>query len=200
MEEKLIDYLNLAKEYSGTTLIALIKKLLNDPDIFVFGEFIDLPSVRDFSNPQNSDGSKTFSLLELFAFGNWITYSNNKEKYGELTNIQQKKLKQLTIVTLASKNKQIPYNLLMQELEINSVREMEDLVLDTFYQELVGGKLDQSNKLIHIDKIKGRDIRLNDLHSMNEKLHIWLKKSEDLEKVIQTSIQHSQNEIKQYAL
>eukprot|EP01091_Cochliopodium_minus_P000826 TRINITY_DN10732_c0_g1_i1.p1 TRINITY_DN10732_c0_g1~~TRINITY_DN10732_c0_g1_i1.p1 ORF type:complete len:259 (+),score=82.45 TRINITY_DN10732_c0_g1_i1:52-828(+) len=200
MDGKMIDYYNLSKDIkNGTAILVLIKKILNDPDIFVFGEFLELELVKNFQNSSNQDEIKTYQLLELFAYGNWKDYINNKEKYGELTNVQQKKLKQLTIVSLGSKNKQIPYNLLVQDLEIKSVRELEDLVLDTFYQELVAGKLDQINSLIHIDKVKARDIRLNDLNLMNDKLLIWIQKSEELEKKISDSISLSQKKFKEFA-
>ena len=223
MEEKIIDYYQLAKGYTGTTLIALLKKVLNDSDIFTFGEFLDIPAIKNFCNSSNQEENRIYQLLELFAFGNWIEYTNHKGfyfyiffifiksiffffhwnnnikvKYGEITIPQQKKLKQLTIVSLASINKLIPYQLLMQQLQMNSVRELEDLVLDTFYQELVGGKLDQINSLIHIDKIKARDIRPTDLIGMNEKLKCWINKSEILEKKISESINYSQKKMKEY--
>ena len=41
-----------------------------------------------------------------------------------------RKLRLLTVVSLAEQNKLLPYNLLMSELEITTVRELEDLVIE----------------------------------------------------------------------
>lgn len=45
----------------------------------------------------------------------------------------QKKLQHLTIVTLAIKNKCIPYEVLLEELEINNVRHLEDVIIEAIY-------------------------------------------------------------------
>ena len=41
-----------------------------------------------------------------------------------------RKLRLLTVVSLAEQNKLLPYSLLMSELEITTVRELEDLVIE----------------------------------------------------------------------
>ena len=47
-----------------------------------------------------------------------------------MTEIMTRKLRLLTVVSLAEQNKLLPYNLLMSELEISTVRELEDLVIE----------------------------------------------------------------------
>ena len=42
----------------------------------------------------------------------------------------RRKLRLLTVVSLAEQNKMLAYNLLMSELDINTVRELEDLVIE----------------------------------------------------------------------
>lgn len=51
----------------------------------------------------------------------------------ELTTSQKKKLQHLTIVTLATRSKCIPYAQLLQELDINNVRDLEDLIIEAVY-------------------------------------------------------------------
>ena len=48
----------------------------------------------------------------------------------EMTDLMTRKLRLLTVVSLAEQNKLLPYSLLMSELEINTVRELEDLVIE----------------------------------------------------------------------
>ena len=47
-----------------------------------------------------------------------------------MTDLMTRKLRLLTVVSLAEQNKLLPYNLLMAELEISTVRELEDLVIE----------------------------------------------------------------------
>jgi hypothetical protein len=66
---------------------------------------------------------KSFKTLELFAYGTWGDYRNSggvsSQTYVELNEVQTMKLKQLTIVSLAEKNKVFPlvtvnFHLLLQ--------------------------------------------------------------------------------------
>ena len=61
------------------------------------------------------------------------TYKSLVESGGslpEMTESMTRKLRLLTVVSLAEQNKLLPYNLLMSELEISTVRELEDLVIE----------------------------------------------------------------------
>ena len=122
---------------------------------------------------------------------------HSKVLFGELNGSQEKKLKQLTIVSLASKIKGLPYSLLMEQLEIETVRQLEDMVLDTFYQGLVQGKLDQSNKIVQIDTVAGRDVRRNDLEGMNDKLLQWSERSKKVLSTIDQQIHAAQSRFKE---
>ena len=44
-----------------------------------------------------------------------------------------KKLKHLTILTLATQRKTLPYDDLMAELDIKNVRHLEDLIIEAIY-------------------------------------------------------------------
>ena len=52
----------------------------------------------------------------------------------------------ITIADMASKDKDIGYDTLMSTLDIKDLRELEDLIIDCIYNELLKGKLDQMNK------------------------------------------------------
>lgn len=51
----------------------------------------------------------------------------------ELSTLMKKKLQHLTIVTMAIRNKCISYNTLLDELDIDNVRELEDLIIESVY-------------------------------------------------------------------
>lgn len=49
------------------------------------------------------------------------------------------KLRHLSIVSLASKNRIIPYKTLCENLGIDNVRELEDLIIEAFYADVIKG-------------------------------------------------------------
>ena len=65
----------------------------------------------------------------------------------------------LTVVSLAEQSKLLSYSLLMQELQIDNVRELEDLVIEGISAGVVQGKLDQKSSHFEVDYVIGRDIR-----------------------------------------
>lgn len=60
-------------------------------------------------------------------------FSDHQSKYLELTDSQLKKLKQLTLIHLASAEKHLSYVDLQRELGIENVRALEDLIIDSIY-------------------------------------------------------------------
>lgn len=61
----------------------------------------------------------------------------------------------------------------MQSLDISNLRELEDLIVDCIYNELVSGKLDQLGQQFHVVHTFGRDLRESDINSMLTKLEDW---------------------------
>lgn len=57
----------------------------------------------------------------------------NVDKVISITPAMQKKLKFLTILTLATKQKAIPYDKLMEELDMKNVRDLEDIIIEAIY-------------------------------------------------------------------
>lgn len=79
------------------------------------------------------DYEKFYNTLNLFAFGTYRQYLENKGKIIDLSPIMDKKLKHLTILTLATQRKTLPYDDLMTELDIKNVRHLEDLIIEAIY-------------------------------------------------------------------
>ncbi|XP_012228241.1 COP9 signalosome complex subunit 7 isoform X2 [Linepithema humile] len=161
----------LAKTAKGAAAIELIRQVVETPGVHVFGELLDMPNIKEL---ENGPYVQYWNTLNLFAYGTYRDYLENKEKVLELTPTQKKKLQHLTIVTLATKNKCIPYSVLLEELDIKNVRDLEDLIIEAIYADIIHGKLDQKNSQLEVDYAGlGRDVRPGDMGVVAETLAAW---------------------------
>jgi len=160
----------LAKNAKGAAALELVKQALEAPGVYVFGELLDMPNIQDL---EHSTNAPYLRLLTLFAYGSYRQYSENKADYPELTEAMQKKLRLLTVVSLATETKLIAYNRLQEELEMDNVRDLEDLIIQGASAGVVFGKLDQKNKHFEVDSFIGRDIKKADIGNIVSVLGSW---------------------------
>ena len=83
------------------------------------------------------------------------------------------KLRHLSIITIASNCKTISYKLLLNELGISNVRDLEDLIIEAFYADIIKGKLDQQNSQLDIDFVIGRDVTDEEIDDILNILNDW---------------------------
>lgn len=108
--------------------------------------------------------------------------------------MQKKKLQHLTIVTLATKSKCIPYTTLLRELDIESVRDLEDLIIEAVYADIIHGKLDQKNSQLEVDYAIGRDIRPDDINVIVNCLQEWCSACEGVLGCVESQIHRANAE------
>ena len=68
----------------------------------------------------------------------------------------------ISIADEAQRSKVLDYDHLMRVLDMpttSSIRELENLIIDCIYNELVSGQLDQLNQKFHVVSCYGRDMR-----------------------------------------
>lgn len=163
-------FLLLAKGAKGAAVVELIKQATEAPGVYVFGELLDMPNVKELANGPHSN---FFRLLNLFAYGKYSEYEAERSKLPPLSQAQLTKLRHLTVVTLAIKNKCLPYTVLLKELNIKNVRELEDLIIEVIYADIIRGKLDQKHQRLEVDYAIGRDIRPEDIKEISSVLEDW---------------------------
>ena len=176
----------LAKTARGTAAVELVKQVLEAPGVHVFGELLDTENIKELANGPHS---MYFELLRLFAFGTFREYIELKDKLPELTPVMKKKLQHLTIVSLATKMKCIPYSVLLQELDIKNVRDLEDLIIEAIYSDIIHGKLDQRNSQLELDYAIGRDTQPGDLAQISATLQAWCDACEAVLVCVESQIQ-----------
>ena len=163
-------FVDPAKRLNGKAAVDHIQKLLGHPKVLVFGEFLAMPNIQKL---RETEDRPAFDLLQIFAHGTYAEYERNKNSLPPLTPPQTKKLRQLTVVSLAQASKILSYTQLQSELGIESVRELEDLIIDAFYSGLIRGKLDQRAAQLEVQDAQGRDTQHAELEDMVAKLERW---------------------------
>lgn len=176
MSESLASFCTLAQGQEGLALVFLIEKVLSSPKIYTFGEFLSLPNVSALSGDASASQTdrekclQSYNTLELFAYGTYHDYINNKSNYIELSDIMQNKLKQLSVISMAETSKVIPYADLQEALEISEIRALEDLLIETIYAGLISAKLNQLDSVVRVQSTVGRDVKPQDISVLIEQL------------------------------
>lgn len=67
----------------------------------------------------------------------------------------------------------LPYSVLLQELQIDTIRELEDLIIDAIYLDVLRGKLDQKEQQLEIEYTMGRDLEPGKLEHLLQALQNW---------------------------
>lgn len=149
MEEHLEQYIILAKNAKGKAQEKIAIEAVSNANTFVFGEL--LPLLGDVSEPYSK-------MLEIFAYGTIADYEAQKANLPEMTPAMLHKLQLLTLASLAANSRFLPYETLMSELRVSSVREVEDLIIQALYSNLIEGRLDHKLNALHINTAYGRDV------------------------------------------
>uniref|UniRef100_A0A8C5TYH4 COP9 signalosome subunit 7A n=1 Tax=Malurus cyaneus samueli TaxID=2593467 RepID=A0A8C5TYH4_9PASS len=189
-------FLLLAKAARGAALASLIHQVLEAPGIYVFGELLDMPAVRELAD---SEFSPVFRLLTIFAYGTYADYLAEAANLPPLTEAQKNKLRHLSVVTLAAKIKCIPYSVLLEQLQLKNVRQLEDLVIEAVYADVLRGSLDQRNQRLEVDYSIGRDIRREELSTITRTLQEWCQGCEvvlsGIEEQVSRANQHKEQQL-----
>lgn len=71
----------------------------------------------------------------------------------------------------------LSYGDLSSVLQMSTVRELEDLIIESVYLGLLSGKLNQAKKVFEVAEVSGRDVRVSDISSMLATLTNWQSSS-----------------------
>jgi COP9 signalosome complex subunit 7 len=149
--------------------------------VVTFGELLGLPNVLALADDPGL--APTYRLLELFAYGTWGDYRRAPPgQLPELSPALQRKLKQLTLMSLARGKRTLEYRDLMQALEVGSVLELEDILISLgLYAGVIRGTLDQRRGRLEVEAAGARDLHPEDLgEQVLAPLDRWLETSGSL--------------------
>ena len=67
----------------------------------------------------------------------------------------------------------LPYSVLLETLQMPTIRDLEDLIIDAIYQEVISGKLDQKEQQFDVEYTMGRDVEASTIEGMLVALQNW---------------------------
>ncbi|KAG8904688.1 hypothetical protein FRB99_001329 [Tulasnella sp. 403] len=189
---KLEPFLLMAKSAKGAAAAKLIENVTSAPGVFVFAELLETPNIQELgSNPQHAP---YLELLKLFSYGTYEEYkgdylvNTHKDNLPPLNAAQLVKLKNLSIVSLASQSRILPYAQLRAYLDINTIRELEDLIIDAMYQDVLRGRLDQKEQQLELEYTMGRDLRPGQLDQLLAALKNWSQQTSQVIEALDTKL------------
>lgn len=169
-------FLLLGKNVRGAAASQLVQQVTEAPNVFVFGELLQLDGIKELEN--NETHSQYWRLLQLYAFGVYKDFQEKKESLPELNDAQIRKLRLLTLATLASKSKFVYYDSLKSSLGLDNLRQLEDLIIEAIYADILQGKINQKEKRLEVDFVVGRDIKPEMIETIIDTLQNWSAKCE----------------------
>eukprot|EP00747_Dinoflagellata_sp_TGD_P194038 gnl/TRDRNA2_/TRDRNA2_60977_c0_seq1.p1 gnl/TRDRNA2_/TRDRNA2_60977_c0~~gnl/TRDRNA2_/TRDRNA2_60977_c0_seq1.p1 ORF type:complete len:266 (-),score=64.14 gnl/TRDRNA2_/TRDRNA2_60977_c0_seq1:121-918(-) len=185
----------LAQTQQGKAVEEMVKQVLGHSNIFVFGELLDCPNVQALAS--SPEGRGYLELLQIFAHGTYVDYKARCSELPKLTDAQCRKLQLLTVVTFATKDKIINYSDLQRALDLD-VRDLETLIIEAIYQNLIVGKMDQEHQCLVVETCSVRDCREQDIDYIIETLTAWHSSAQNLLAGVDNMIQYSHDSAEQH--
>mgnify|MGYP000053194926 FL=1 len=113
-------------------------------------------------------------MLTLFASGSWHEYKHAPPgTYSPLSPTQSVKLKQLTLLSLASKTRILTYDTVAAATDSVGDRDVEDLVITALDEGMLSARLDGLARHILIDAVSPRDVLPSSLETLKASLRAW---------------------------
>lgn len=184
MIELLSTYTEENASHAEQDAIKCITSFLKDPDTFLMDHLLALKPVLFL------EGKPIFDLLTIFVsekLQNYIEfYEKNKSFVDGLgLNHEQnlQKMRLLTFMQMAEGQKEISYEIIMEELKIGR-EEVEPFVFDVLRTRLVRAKIDQLNKKVLVQSTMHRTFGRTQWEHLKTVLTEWRNNFAHVEKTI----------------
>jgi len=168
---KLEPFMLMSKSAKGAAAAKLIQDATSAPGVFVFAELLELPNIQELAKSETHGAF--YSLLQLFSYRTFPDYIQHKDSLPPLNQAQITKLKHLSIVSFAMDRRILPYADLLQALQMPTIRDLEDLIIDAIYLDILRGKLDQKEQQLEVEYTMGRDIEPGKMEDLLAALKNW---------------------------
>ncbi|KAM0720624.1 hypothetical protein Q7P37_004761 [Cladosporium fusiforme] len=159
----------------------LVTQATSAPNTYVFAELLQHPNIRSLENYEQYHGH--FKLLETFAWGTWESYKASSTPLPALSDAQARKLRLLSLLTIASEKAQpasastlhnLSYPSLCARLDLDSPLDLEQLVTSAIYDNLLTATLNPSAQTVVITSVAPlRDLAPGSVEQLLGELSAW---------------------------
>ncbi|KAL9138706.1 MAG: hypothetical protein Q9175_000061 [Cornicularia normoerica] len=166
-------YMLLSKSANSPRAAAdLVTQATSAPNTFIFAELLQTPNIQALQTA-SKDYAPYLTLLHIFAWGTWSEYTETPN-LPKLSNVQEQKLRQLTLLSLSTSPSTLTYAHLLSELSLPTIRALEDLVISSIYAGLLTAKLDTLSQRVDVSSVAPlRDLKPGSVPRMVSVLEDW---------------------------
>ncbi|UZJ54663.1 hypothetical protein CBS101457_003983 [Exobasidium rhododendri] len=196
---RLEPFLLLGKKAHGAAAAKLVSEVTAAPGCYVFSELLALDGIKELKSDKQY--AVDFRTLDLFAYGDLEQYRTSAPgTFALLTQVQLNKLRQLTLVSLASRSRALSYSTLIRSLGLSGsseadssapgpsshisardIRALEDLIIEAIYAGILSARLDQREQRVEVESVLGRDVRgIGEIEKMSSVLEEWSSTTDQL--------------------
>jgi translation initiation factor 3 subunit M len=184
------DELNAIRQDSATAVAEALKL----PMLFEFEDLAAMPSVQ-LLKTGDAPQATLYKLLELFVSEKleaYIAFHNSNADAIKAAGLDHdsllKKSRLLTLATLASQSRQIPYAQVATALQVPET-DVESWVISGVATGAIEAKLDQIRRVVVVNNYIQRAFPLSQWQQLNKSLSVWKDNVDALLQFIQTSKQ-----------
>ena len=170
------------KSPSPRFLKELINRATSAPNTYIFTELLQTAAIQSLQTAEPEQRC-WLTLLEIFSYGTYQEYKSTPN-LPPLTEVQSQKLRQLSLLSLASpflpvqdaKTNALSYTSLVSALDLGSAQELEALVTSSIYAGLLTARLSPTSTppRVQITSVAPlRDLRPQSLPALTTILNTW---------------------------
>jgi len=176
----LAPFLALAKSATSPRAASdLVTQATSAPNTYVFAELLQQPNIRKLATDEQYASHLT--LLETFAWGTWESYKASSTPLPALSDAQARKLRLLSLLTIAAENTNattaqhnLSYPSLCKRLDLESSRDLEQLVTAAIYDNLLSATLNPAAQTVVVTSVAPlRDLAPGSVSQLLGELSAW---------------------------
>ncbi|KAL2860729.1 uncharacterized protein BJX67DRAFT_328924 [Aspergillus lucknowensis] len=192
--DALQSFVHLADSSSASSprfVANIITNATASPHTYVFAELLERPAIQALRSPDTPPELQGYiTLLEIFAWGTWQDYQQTPN-LPLLSEDQARKLRLLSLLTLASSVKPLTYEILMDSLSLSAPSDLETLVTTAIYSSLITARLSPATTppTVNVTSVAPlRDVKPTYLPTMISTLSAWESRCGSVIKDIEAEI------------
>ncbi|PPJ52391.1 hypothetical protein CBER1_09785 [Cercospora berteroae] len=187
----LAPFVALAKSANSPRAAAdLVQQATSAPNTYVFAELLQQPNIRALAD--NEQFAPTLTLLQTFAWGTWETYKSTSG-LPALSDAQALKLRLLSLLSFAAEKgnaSTLNYASLCSRLDLSSTVDLEHLVTQAIYSNLITATLNPAAQTVVITSVAPlRDIAPGSIQTMVSELAAWSGRCDAVLEQLEAEIQ-----------